>query len=191
MTPLSFLRLFDQPVMETNCSRRAQSTVSLQMLAVLNSRLVETSSSGLADRATRESNDNPGVRAFELALARSPDANEVIAINEFLAAQTKQHAQLQEGNEVWSYGHGVFNKESGVEFVEFTVFKANRWHAEQNLPGGKLGWVSVWPDGGHVGTNRDSVFRFTAPESGTYRISGYLNHLSLIHISEPTRRYAI
>ncbi len=178
MTPLSFLRLFDQPVMETNCSRRAQSTVSLQMLAVLNSRLVETSSSGLADRATRESNDNPGVRAFELALARSPDANEVIAINEFLAAQTKQHAQLQEGNEVWSYGHGVFNKESGVEFVEFTVFKANRWHAEQNLPGGKLGWVSVWPDGGHVGTNRDSVFRFTAPESGTYRISGYLNHPS-------------
>lgn len=178
MTPLSFLRLFDQPVMETNCSHRAQSTVSLQMLAILNSSLVEESAASLAERATLESTSDSAIRAFELALSRSPDALEIAAINEFMADQAGRHERLQVGNNVWSYGHGVFSSDSGVEFIPFEVFKANRWHAESNLPGGKLGWLSVWPDGGHVGTDRDSVWRFSAPGDGNYRISGYLNHPS-------------
>ena len=35
--PLTLLQVFDQPVIETNCTRRGQSTVAAQALTLLNS----------------------------------------------------------------------------------------------------------------------------------------------------------
>jgi hypothetical protein len=45
------LHAYDQPVMETNCTRRSRSTVSTQALTLLNSDSAVTYARGLADRA--------------------------------------------------------------------------------------------------------------------------------------------
>jgi hypothetical protein len=91
--PLTFLQVFDQPVMETNCTRRAVSTVSSQALDLLNSdtmiRLAET----FAIRALREDPRDPAGRAFRLALGRSPTVAERDQLRSFLALQGERHAR--------------------------------------------------------------------------------------------------
>ncbi|MFM8250781.1 MAG: PSD1 and planctomycete cytochrome C domain-containing protein [Planctomycetota bacterium] len=53
LNPLTILQAFDQPVMETNCTRRVRSTVSTQALTLMNSELLQTAATALADRVLR------------------------------------------------------------------------------------------------------------------------------------------
>ncbi|MEE2843623.1 MAG: PSD1 and planctomycete cytochrome C domain-containing protein [Planctomycetota bacterium] len=57
--PVSILQLFDQPDIETNCTRRDQSTVPLQALSLLNSDLVVNAAEAFADRVLLESPQDP------------------------------------------------------------------------------------------------------------------------------------
>ena len=66
--PLTLLQAFDQPVIETNCTRRSTSTVSSQALTMLNSDFVTAQAEALAARATREDEGEPAARALRLAL---------------------------------------------------------------------------------------------------------------------------
>src|SRR5262249_46058116 len=51
--PLTLLQVFDQPVIETNCTRRATSTVSSQALTLLNSTFMSQQAESFAARVAR------------------------------------------------------------------------------------------------------------------------------------------
>lgn len=87
---LSFLSVFDQPSMNVNCVARQASAVPLQSLTMMNGDLVWEQAEKLASRVVREAGDNLGhqiVQAFQLTLARKPDADEVSQFQEYLTGQ--------------------------------------------------------------------------------------------------------
>jgi Protein of unknown function (DUF1553)/Protein of unknown function (DUF1549)/Planctomycete cytochrome C len=93
--PLTFLQLFDQPVIETNCTRRETSTVASQALTLLNSDFMTRQADAFAGRVLKEQSADPAGRAIVLAFGRSPTAKETALFAEFLDRQTQQHAKTQ------------------------------------------------------------------------------------------------
>jgi hypothetical protein len=90
--PLTMLQLYDQPVMETNCTRRSRSTVSTQALTLLNSDATITYAQAFADRALKSAPEAPISFAVQTAWLRSATADERAVLNEFLAAQESRYA---------------------------------------------------------------------------------------------------
>ena len=89
---LPILGSFDQPILNTACSRRLSSSVVLQPLTMLNDSFVLQQAQFLADRASRgsPSSENRIDLAFRLALTRSPTAEELRWIDRFLSDQETQ-----------------------------------------------------------------------------------------------------
>src|SRR5207244_4159956 len=76
---LSFLSVFDQPLVAVSCTHRDTSAVPLQALAMLNDTFVAEQAVHFAGRVGRlagASRDKTIQTAFRLALARSPSAVE-------------------------------------------------------------------------------------------------------------------
>ena len=94
--PLTMLHAYDQPVMETNCTRRNRSTVSTQALTLLNSDAAIQYASALADRALREAPESPSSFAFLAAFSRDASADELNLLSDFL---TKQQTRYSTGGE--------------------------------------------------------------------------------------------
>jgi hypothetical protein len=82
--PLTLLRVFDQPIVATNCTRRDASAVPLQSLTMLNDPLVLEQAEHFANRVVslRVERGGSPIRdqqidlAFRLALARRPSTTE-------------------------------------------------------------------------------------------------------------------
>jgi hypothetical protein len=89
--PLTLLQAFDQPVMETNCTRRGNSTVSSQALNLLNSDFLVQEAEALAARAQREKPADPAGHAFLIAFGRPPTRAEQSRLAAFLDAQGARH----------------------------------------------------------------------------------------------------
>ena len=89
--PLTMLQSHDQPVMETNCTRRSRSTVSTQALTLLNSDAAVAYSLAFADRALRESAESPVHFTALAALSREPTAEELKIYHEFITQQQGRH----------------------------------------------------------------------------------------------------
>jgi hypothetical protein len=92
--PLTFLQLFDQPVIETNCTRRETSTVASQALTLLNSDLMIRQADAMANRVMQDA--DPASRAVRLAFGRAPTVKEQTLFATFVEDQTKRHAKTQE-----------------------------------------------------------------------------------------------
>ncbi|MBI2803847.1 MAG: PSD1 domain-containing protein [Planctomycetes bacterium] len=92
--PLTFLQLFDQPVIETNCTRRETSTVASQALTLLNSDFMTRQAEAFAGRVLKEEPNDPARHAVRLAFARLPTAAETRLFARFLEQQANQHAKL-------------------------------------------------------------------------------------------------
>jgi hypothetical protein len=86
--PVSILQLFDQPDIETNCTRRNQSTVPLQALSLLNSDLVVNAAEAFADRVLLESPQDPLGYAFMAVTGRRADAEQLQALAGFILRQS-------------------------------------------------------------------------------------------------------
>ncbi|MBT4692309.1 MAG: DUF1553 domain-containing protein [Planctomycetaceae bacterium] len=86
--PVSILQLFDQPDIETNCTRRNQSTVPLQALSLLNSDLVVNAAEAFADRVLLESPQDPLGYAFMAVTGRRADAEQLEGMSEFILRQS-------------------------------------------------------------------------------------------------------
>ncbi len=69
--PMSFLGVFDYPIIDTNCTRRVPSATPLQSLTMLNDEFVWQAAEALAKRA-----ENNVDAAYLLAFARKPTAAE-------------------------------------------------------------------------------------------------------------------
>lgn len=88
--PLTILQAFDQPVMETNCTRRSVSTVSSQALNLLNSEFLIRQAQALAARVLREAPDDPAGYAVRLAFGRGPTEREKGLFRDYLAEQAER-----------------------------------------------------------------------------------------------------
>jgi hypothetical protein len=95
--PLTFLHLFDQPVIETNCTRRETSTVASQALTLLNSEFMVRQAEILAGRVLKESPGSAGAHALMLAFGRPATEQELAKINAFVDNQTMGHVQSLAG----------------------------------------------------------------------------------------------
>lgn len=89
--PLTMLQAHDQPVMETNCTRRGRSTVSTQALTLLNSDATVAYSGALADRAWREAPAAPIQFVVLATFSREATAPEVTEFERFLAEQQARY----------------------------------------------------------------------------------------------------
>ncbi len=94
--PLTMLQAHDQPVMETNCTRRSRSTVSTQALTLLNSDAAVAHAVAFADRALREAPDAPLKFVAFAALSREATADEVTDYEKFLG---EQHVRYSAGGD--------------------------------------------------------------------------------------------
>jgi hypothetical protein len=94
--PLTLLQVFDQPVMETNCTRRSNSTVSSQALTVLNSDFVSRQGEAFAARVLKEAPTDPAGRALALAFGRPATDREREKLTAFLSAQAARYPQAPE-----------------------------------------------------------------------------------------------
>ena len=87
-----FLSVMDAPVLQSPRETRPVSTTALQALTLLNGRLVTEEARFFAERVARDVGesdlDAQARRAFELALARPPSAEELAQAKDFLATET-------------------------------------------------------------------------------------------------------
>lgn len=90
--PVSLLKAFDAPVMQTNCEQRANSTVATQSLMLLNHRFVLERASKLAERILQiEKEPKRQIQhCWEMAFCRPPTKEETAIASAFLAKQTKK-----------------------------------------------------------------------------------------------------
>jgi hypothetical protein len=91
--PLTFLQLFDQPVIETNCARRETSTVASQALTLLNSDFMTKKAAAFADRVLKENANDPAGHALRLAFGRRLTEPESNLFAKFIAEQTERYAK--------------------------------------------------------------------------------------------------
>jgi hypothetical protein len=90
--PLTFLRLFDFPIIDANCTRRVPSATPLQSLALMNDEFMVENAALLAERVEKLSGENAPVEkkiatAYLLILSRKPVAAEVTICEEHLKKQ--------------------------------------------------------------------------------------------------------
>jgi len=96
--PVTLLQVFDQPVLETNCTRRMTSTVSSQALTLLNSDFMSQQAAAFAERVRKEKPDDPAGYAVRLAFGRPATAKERETLTTFLDAQANRYDRTdQEG----------------------------------------------------------------------------------------------
>ncbi|MCA9173946.1 MAG: PSD1 domain-containing protein, partial [Planctomycetales bacterium] len=154
--PVSVMRAFDQPVMETNCERRSVSTVATQSLMLMNSDFIVEQASRLARRARRLAEPMPAAQLTDLPQVPAPFAS------------------------AWSYGHGRWVAEqSRVDFTALPHWTGSAWQGGDKLPDAQLGFAFLQASGGHPDAPERSVIRrWTAPLAGVVRVSGALSHPS-------------
>jgi hypothetical protein len=89
--PVTLLQVFDQPVLETNCTRRATSTVSSQALTLLNSDFLAKQAAAFAQRVLKEKPDDPAGYAVRLAFGRPATVQEKEKLTAFLDTQANRY----------------------------------------------------------------------------------------------------
>jgi Protein of unknown function (DUF1553) len=89
--PLTMLQVFDQPVMETNCTRRSKSTVASQALTLLNSDFMVRQAGAFADRVLKERPVEPVAYALTLAFHRPATAMEQKKLTAFVERQSARY----------------------------------------------------------------------------------------------------
>jgi hypothetical protein len=97
--PLTMLQTYDQPVMETNCTRRSKSTVSTQALTLLNSDSCNKYAQEFADRALRENKESHIQWVTRVAWGRKSSPSETQAFGEFLDRQQGHYTKGGEQEE--------------------------------------------------------------------------------------------
>jgi hypothetical protein len=95
--PVTLLQAFDQPVMESNCTRRAASTVSSQALTLLNSDFLVRQADAFAARVLAERPSDPAGYAVLVAFGRPATEKDRVRLTAFVEAQTGRHLQAVPG----------------------------------------------------------------------------------------------
>jgi hypothetical protein len=168
------------PAPDATSPQRFNTTVPQQALFLMNSPFVVHQARGLIERPEVKplaSEEARLRRLYQLALQRSPDAEELRLARRFLESQAEPN---EPDRAAWSYGYGRCDGTRVVDFTALPHWTGYAWQGGTNLPDAKLGWVLLSSEGGHVGNdqNHAAIRRWRAPFTGSLRISGELNHPS-------------
>jgi hypothetical protein len=82
-------------VIETNCTRRATSTVSSQALTLLNSTFLSQRAAAFADRVHKEKPGGGAAHALQLAFGRPATAAEQVTLAAFLDSQAQRYTGVE------------------------------------------------------------------------------------------------
>ncbi|HEX3132470.1 MAG TPA: PSD1 and planctomycete cytochrome C domain-containing protein [Planctomycetota bacterium] len=175
-------RSFDFASPDTHTPQRFQTTVPQQALFLMNSPFAAEQARALAKRTEPVTSPEARVQAlYRIAFARNPSRDETRIGVEFVRAMDGAPAE-KDAAPIWSYGNVHFDAQARTisAFTAFKHFTGKAWQGGDKLPDSKLGWSTLNADGGHPGGTHDLAVsrRFTAPQDGTYRISGSLHHPS-------------
>ncbi|MFP6752629.1 MAG: PSD1 and planctomycete cytochrome C domain-containing protein [Pirellulaceae bacterium] len=178
--PVSILQLFDQPDIETNCTRRSQSTVPLQALSLLNSDMVSHAAAGFARRALAESPQDPAGWAYRAAYSRAADQPVRESLSLFLEQQTALHLAGTGQRKAWQYGYGSMDSQDDrkVLFTHFPAFVKQQWQLGSDYPFQGSFWAGLNATAGHPGSDKPVIVQWTSPLEGTIRIRGFVEHPS-------------
>ena len=192
--PVSILQLFDQPDIETNCTRRNQSTVPLQALSLLNSDLVVNAAEAFADRVLHKSSEDPLGWAFELAYSRPPLDAERETLEAFMQKQQALHLATDRVKEVWAYGYGTIDSKDSrkVNYKAFPAYEKAKslyvnesvqrnvwqWQLGPDYPFKGSFWAGINATSGHPGVGKPVILKWTSPVTGTIKINGIVHHPS-------------
>jgi mono/diheme cytochrome c family protein len=96
--PLTFLRLFDFPIIDASCTQRVPSSTPLQSLALMNDEFMVENAALLAQRVEKLSGENAPAEkkiatAYLLTLSRKPVAAEVAICEDYLKKQEELHSR--------------------------------------------------------------------------------------------------
>ncbi len=96
--PVSFLGVFDYPIIDTNCTQRVPSATPLQSLTMMNDRFVWEAAANMAARASRLAGEAASTAArieaaYLLALSRKPAEAEMRAAGSYLQEQQAIYAR--------------------------------------------------------------------------------------------------
>ena len=97
-----FLETLDMPTPDSSVPNRTTTTIAPQALILLNSQFINSQSALFADRIRRESGSNPQAQircAFQLALGRDPDEQDIRWSLEFMAGRQSQLEQTPAAGE--------------------------------------------------------------------------------------------
>jgi hypothetical protein len=103
--PLTFLRVFDYPIIDVNCTRRVASATPLQSLTMINSKFL-TNSAGLLAERVNEVVGPPAVlakkveAAYRIAFSRAPLQSEVTAAVAYVRQLEKLYVSSGETREI-------------------------------------------------------------------------------------------
>jgi hypothetical protein len=178
--PLSILQLFDQPDIETNCTRRSISTVPLQALSLLNSDIASNAAASFADRAIRESPQDPAGWAYLAAFSRAPGQEPRSFISLFMKEQTALHLAGTGQKQDWQFGYGTASDQdtNKVHFTHFPAFVKNQWQLGPDYPFRGSYWAGLNATAGHPGSDKPVIAQWTSPHAGIFRIRGFTEHPS-------------
>jgi hypothetical protein len=179
-TPVSILQLFDQPDLETNCTRRSESTVPLQALSLLNSDMVSHAAAGFAERAIAASPQDPAGWAYRVAYSRAADQETRDFLSAFMEEQTALHLAGTGQRRAWQYGHGTVDSQDNrkVLFTHFPAFVKQQWQLGADYPFQGSYWAGLNATSGHPGSDKPVIAQWTSPVEGTFRIRGFVEHPS-------------
>ncbi|MCH2201422.1 MAG: PSD1 and planctomycete cytochrome C domain-containing protein [Fuerstiella sp.] len=103
---LTFMRVFDQPIVARNCAVRKPSAVVTQALALLHDEFMLEQSETLAQRvineATSDSADDRVSTAWRIVLGRRPNEEEAAWCRELLERHIKRYKKLKQQPERWA-----------------------------------------------------------------------------------------
>ena len=148
--PLSFLEVFDYPLIQTNCNRRINSSTPLQSLTQLNGPFMLEHAQHMAERVSQIAPGREPIRKIEsaylLALSRKPSETERQISNAHLEKQEKLYllgnfspgASFQDGP-CQHVPDAAFQQRIAIRRVD----RARRLRESVQLCGARLGPVSV------------------------------------------------
>lgn len=172
-------RTFDFASPDAHSPRRLDTSTPQQTLFLLNSPLVQSVASDLAQTGADLEPEQRIALLYQRLLARDPSEVEVAAALDFLG----QHEPKPPAADEWSFGYGELRQiESAaqVAFKPLGYFAESRWQSGQQFPDAEMGYVSLTSTGGHPGSDasRSSIRRWTAPVAGKLTIAGMLSRPS-------------
>lgn len=178
------LRNFDFPNPDIHNSQRLLTTVPQQALYFMNSPFLAERSRGLLAQCQcgRSSNRQLIHALYRAVYQRAPSGKELELGEEFVSADpTVSDTDIPKYEPpAWTYGYGEFNSQSNslIAFNPFPYFAGDAWQGGTIWPDEKLGWARLTATGGHTGNDaaHSVIRRWTAPDSGTYRIDGQISH---------------
>ena len=173
-------RTFDFSNPQQTTGKRANTTIPMQGLFILNSEFAMDRAAELAAGSEREKDR---VAALHRAVfARDPSRQDRLLADSYLTSYQSeidargQHQTVTE----WSYGYGSVDPDSGeAKFTPFSFWTGKRWQIEKEWPlkNNPLSYLFVDGNGnlhpGHT-ANESLIIRWEAPDELTVDIAGIL-----------------